>query len=98
MQERVYQRAIHVVNNLKQCSLEVWNGMDRIIDGAVAQWRQHLHGCVQAEGRHFEHLFNLNNQTIGLQLRVSSQNIKTVFALEVISNKSVKIFCKPKFR
>jgi len=27
----------------------------RIIDNAVAQWRQHLRTCMQAEG-HFEHL------------------------------------------
>jgi len=57
MQERVYQTAIHDVNDLKQRLLEVWAGLDqRIIDNAVAQWRQRLQACVQAEGGHFEHL------------------------------------------
>ena len=59
MQERVYQRRIHDVNDLKQRLLEVWNDLDQtIIDGAVAQWRQRqrLQACIQAEGGHFEHL------------------------------------------
>ena len=57
MQERVYQTAIHVVNDLMQCLLDVWHGLDqRIIVDAVAQWRQHLQACMQAEGGHFEHL------------------------------------------
>jgi len=57
MQERVYQTAIHDVNDLKQRLLEVWAALDqRIIDNAVAQWRQRLQACVQAEGGHFEHL------------------------------------------
>jgi len=57
MQERVYQTAIHDVNDLKQRLLEVWDGLDqRIIDDAVAQWRHRLQACVQAEGGHFEHL------------------------------------------
>ena len=57
MQERVYQRRIHDVNDLKQSLLEVWNDLDQtIIDGAVAQWRLRLQACIQAEGGHFEHL------------------------------------------
>jgi len=43
--------------DLKQRLLEVWAALDqRIIDNAVAQWRQRLQACVQAEGGHFEHL------------------------------------------
>ena len=57
MQERVYQTAIHDVNDLKQRLLEVWDGLEqRIIDDAVAQWRHRLQACVQAEGGHLEHL------------------------------------------
>ena len=57
MQERVYQTAIQDVNDLKQRLLEVWAALDqRIIDNAVAQWRQRLQACVQAAGRYFEHL------------------------------------------
>src|ERR1700733_12212444 len=57
MQERVYQRRIHDVNDLKQRLLKVWNDLDQtIIDGAVAQWRQRLQACINAEGGHFEHL------------------------------------------
>ena len=84
MHERVYQTAIHDVNDLKQRLLEVWDGLDqRIIDDAVAQWLQRLQACVQAEGGYFEHLLSLNNQTI--LLRVSSQKVlNTVFMLEVL--------------
>ena len=57
MQERVYQTAIHDVNDLKRRLLEVWDGMDqRIIDDTTAQLRQRLQACVQAEGEHSEHL------------------------------------------
>jgi len=56
MQERVYQTAIHHVNDLKQRFLAVWAALDqRIIHNAVAQWRQRLQACVQAAG-HFKHL------------------------------------------
>ena len=48
MQERVYQTAIHDVNDLKQRLLEVWAGLDqKIIDNVVAQWRLRLQACAQ---------------------------------------------------
>ena len=57
MQERVYQTEMHIVNDLKQRLLDVWAALDQsIIDNAVAQWRQRLQACVQAEEGHFEHL------------------------------------------
>jgi len=58
MQERVYQAAIHDVNDLKLCLLEVWAALDhRIIDNAVALWCQHLHTGMQAAVlRTFQHL------------------------------------------
>ena len=57
MQERVYQTEMHNVNDLKQRLLDVWAALDQsIIDNAVAQWRQRLQACMQAEGGHFEHL------------------------------------------
>jgi len=38
-------------------SLVLWSALDqRIIDNAVAQWRQSLRASGQAEGGHFEHL------------------------------------------
>ena len=57
MQERVSQTEMHNVNDLKQRLLDVWAALDQsIIDNAVAQWRQRLQVCVQAERGHFEHL------------------------------------------
>ena len=50
MQERVYQTAIRDVNDFKQRLLEMWATLDqRIIDNAVAQWRQRLQGCAQQQ-------------------------------------------------
>ena len=57
MQERVYQTAIHDVNDLKQRLLEMWAALEQgLIDNTVAQWCQRLQACVQAAGGHFEHL------------------------------------------
>jgi len=44
----------HNVGGMKS---DVWAALDqRIIDNAVAHWRQRLRAFVQAEGGHFEHL------------------------------------------
>ena len=53
MQKRVYQTAIHDVNDLKQRLLEVWGDSG---SEDYRQWRQRLQACAQAAGEHFEHL------------------------------------------
>ena len=57
VQERVYQSRVHSIDELKQCLLHVWHGMDHsIIDSAVDQWHLRLRACVRANGGHYEHL------------------------------------------
>jgi len=47
---------IRDVEHLRERLIEEWSRFDqRIIDGAVNQWRQRLRACVRAEGGHFEH-------------------------------------------
>src|SRR6218665_1310558 len=47
---------IRDVEHLRERLIEEWSRSDqRIIDGAVNQWRQRLRACVRAEGGHFEH-------------------------------------------
>ena len=56
LQDRVYRTRIRDVEHLRQRLIEEWSRFDqRIIDGAVNQWRQRLSACVRAEGGHFEH-------------------------------------------
>jgi transposase len=56
LQDRVYRTRILNVEHLKQRLVEEWAQFDqKIIDGAVKQWRQRLRACVRAEGGHFEH-------------------------------------------
>jgi hypothetical protein len=56
LQDRVYRTRIHDVGRLKERLVEEWARFDqRIIDGAINQWRQRLHACVRTEGGHFEH-------------------------------------------
>ena len=44
-------------SKLKQHFLHVWHGSDHtIIENAIDKWRERLHACVQAKGRHFEQL------------------------------------------
>lgn len=56
LQDRVYRTRIRDVEHLKERLIEEWGRFDqRIIDGAINQWRQRLRACVRAEGGHFEH-------------------------------------------
>ena len=57
VQERVYQKPIREVDQLKQCLVEVWSDMQQtVIDAAIGEWRKRLRACVRAKGNHFEHL------------------------------------------
>jgi len=53
MQDRVYQTAIHHVDEL----IAVWSDMKHnVINKAIDVWRSRLAASVRAKGRHFEHL------------------------------------------
>ena len=55
LQERVYKRKIRDVGHLKERLIEEWARFDqKIIDGAINQWRKRLRACVSAGGDHFE--------------------------------------------
>ena len=57
MQQRVYQTPIRDITELRQRLIDTWASIDqRVIDGAIGQWRERLRACVQAKGGHFEHL------------------------------------------
>jgi len=58
MQERVYNKGkIANVEELRQrIVVDEWERLDqRIIDGAVQEWRKRLGACAAAEGGQFEH-------------------------------------------
>jgi len=57
MQERVYNKGkIADVEELCQHIVDKWERLDqRIIDGAVKEWRKRLQVCAAAEGGQFEH-------------------------------------------
>ena len=56
MQQRVYERRMNNVDEVKQRLIAVWDGMQQnVIDSAVDEWRKRLRACVRAEGRQFEH-------------------------------------------
>ena len=57
MQERVYNMGkIANVEELCQRIVDEWERLDqRIIDGAVKEWRKRLRACAAAEGGQFEH-------------------------------------------
>lgn len=56
LQERLYRTPITDVAHLRKRLMEEWSRFDqRIIDGAVNQWRKRLTACVLAHGGHFEH-------------------------------------------
>ena len=57
MQDRVYQKKVKDLNELRERMVEVWAGLQQnVIDDAIDQWRRRLRACVRAIGRHFEYL------------------------------------------
>ena len=57
MQQRVYQKKINTVEELKQRLVDVWQGMQQsVLDNAIDEWRKRLRACIRAEGGHFEHM------------------------------------------
>ena len=57
MQQRVYQKKINTVNELKQRLIDVWQGMQQsVLDNAIVEWRKRLRACIRAKGGHFEHM------------------------------------------
>jgi len=56
MQDRVYQKKVKDVNELREALVEVWAVLQQnVIDDAMDQWRRRLHACVRARG-HSEYL------------------------------------------
>jgi hypothetical protein len=56
MQERVYQKPIADVEQLRRRIAEEWDKIDHdVIVAAIQQWRLRLTLCVRAQGGHFEH-------------------------------------------
>ena len=57
MQERLYNKGkIANVEELRQRIVDEWVHLDqRIIDGAVKEWKKRLRACAAAEGGQFEH-------------------------------------------
>ena len=50
------QGKIANVEELRQRIVDEWERLDqRIIDGAVKEWRKRLRACASAEGGQFEH-------------------------------------------
>ena len=57
VQERVYQKPICDVDQLKQHLVEVWSDMQQtVVDAAIGEWRKRFRAWVCAKGHHFEHL------------------------------------------
>ena len=52
--ERVYQKPIRDVDQLKQRLVEVWSDVQQTaVDAAIGEWRKRLRACVRAKGHHF---------------------------------------------
>ena len=57
VQERVYQKPIRDVDQLKQRLVEVWSDVQQtVVDAAIGEWAKRLRACIRAKGHHFEHL------------------------------------------
>ena len=57
VQERVYQKPICDVDQLKARLVEVWGDVQQtVVDAAIGEGRKGLRACFRAKGHHFEHL------------------------------------------
>jgi len=56
MEQRLYQRKIHDIDQLREQLTAIWHNLEQsIIDSAFDQWRKWLTACVKAKGGHFEY-------------------------------------------
>ena len=55
MQDRVYQKKVKDVNELRERLVEVWAGLQQNVIDTIDQWCRRLRSCVRARG-HFEYL------------------------------------------
>jgi len=56
MEQRLYQRKIHDIDELREQLTATWHNLEQsIIDLAFDQWRKRLTACVKAKGGHFEY-------------------------------------------
>jgi len=54
MHDRVYQKKVKDVNELRERLVAIWAGLQQnVIDDAIDQWRRRLRACVRARGGHF---------------------------------------------
>ena len=61
MQDRVYQKKVKEVNELRERLVKGWAGLrQNMTDDAIDQWRRRLRACVRAREGHFEHLLWLH--------------------------------------
>jgi len=66
IQDRVYQKKVKDVNELRERLVEVWAGLQQnVIDDAIDQWHRRLRACVRARGGHFEYLLWLQISCLG---------------------------------
>ena len=57
MQQRVYQKKMNTVEELKQRLVDVWQGLQQsVLDNAIDEWRKRLRAGILAKGAHFEHM------------------------------------------
>jgi len=50
-------KSVKDADELKLRLIETWSGIHKsIIDQAIDQWRVRLKACVDAKGKHFEHV------------------------------------------
>ena len=59
MDQRLYQRKIHDIDELREHSEQLtatWHNLEQaIIDSAIDPWHKRLTACVKAKGGHFEY-------------------------------------------
>ena len=57
LQDRVYQKRVRDVSELKERLVGVWSEFGQaIVDEAIDEWRKRLKACIRVKGHHFEHL------------------------------------------
>ena len=57
VQECMYQKPIHDVDQLKQHLVKVWSDVQQtVVNVAIGEWRKRLRACICVKGHHFEDL------------------------------------------
>ena len=82
MEQRLYHRKIHDIDELREQLTATWHNLEQtIIDSAIDQWRKRLTACVKAKGGHFDITYLYE---ITILVPTANRSVRSVLYLQLV--------------